>query len=201
VLFGRRDQPVLEVEESEAETAAGPEGEEARRGAASGGESEEVAADVVAETFLVAAEATGALAGLRRPAAPTAEEVEQWRRAAQAARRDMSLDGKVGEEGRLTLGETLASPRPTAEEEYGSAEVTTLVAERLAGLHGELNDKELAILEGRLLADEALTLQEVGDAFGISRERARQIEANLKRKIARALEGLRPAPLLPPPEG
>ena len=207
VLFGRRPASL------ESELASGPvrhllaEGEEVDEGleiVAVGDTSDD-------ETFLIAAEAAGtahgsatgartAAKGEAADAGPTAEEVEEWRRATQAARRDMSLDASVGDGGRMTLAETMSSGEDSAEDDYASAEITSLVAERLAELHAELNHKELAILEQRLLADEPVTLQDVGDQFGISRERVRQIEVNLKKKIARRLEGLAPIALLGPPE-
>ena len=186
VLFGRRELPAPDgVNPTEDDEEV--EGEE--------GEEGEV-------TFLLAAEtasSANASAIRRKPKRPSAEEVEEWRRAALAARRDLDLDGNVSDDGRLTLGETISSDELGAEDLLASAELTALVAERLAELHSELNDKELVILEQRLLGDESITLQEVGDRFGISRERVRQIEANLKRKIARRLEGLSPVALLAGP--
>ena len=47
----------------------------------------------------------------------------------------------------------------------------------------ELNEKELDIFEERLLADSPVTLREIGDKYGITRERVRQIEARLLQKI------------------
>ncbi len=44
------------------------------------------------------------------------------------------------------------------------------------------------ILEERLLTDEPLTLQTIADRFGISRERVRQIEVNLLKKMKKYLE-------------
>lgn len=52
----------------------------------------------------------------------------------------------------------------------------------------QLNDKERYIIENRILKDEPLTLQEVGDRLGITRERVRQLESRaldkLKKNIA-----------------
>jgi DNA-binding CsgD family transcriptional regulator len=149
------------------------------------------------ETFLIAAESTGT--GRRPARVPTEAEVDSWRKAAHAARHDLSLDASIGEDGRMTLAETMASPGPSLEEEYASAEVSGIVADRLSELHSQLNDKELAILNKRLLSDQEVTLQDIGDEFGISRERVRQIETNLKKKIAKLLEGLQPVGLLEPP--
>jgi RNA polymerase sigma-32 factor len=55
-------------------------------------------------------------------------------------------------------------------------------------LKEKLNDKETMILEERLLTDEPLTLQTIADRFGISRERVRQIEVNLLKKMKKYLE-------------
>ncbi len=46
-----------------------------------------------------------------------------------------------------------------------------------------LKDKELVIYETRLLAENPATLQEIGDKYGVTRERTRQIEERLLRKI------------------
>ncbi|MFZ4578229.1 MAG: sigma-70 family RNA polymerase sigma factor [Myxococcota bacterium] len=151
------------------------------------------------ETFLIAAEAVEGTRVPRTPRVPTEAEVDGWRKAAHAARHDLSLDASVSEDGRMTLAETMASPGPSIEEAYASAETTSIVAERLSELHAHLNDKEIAILNKRLLSDSEVTLQEIGDEFGISRERVRQIETNLKKKIAKLLEGLHPVGLLEPP--
>ena len=47
-----------------------------------------------------------------------------------------------------------------------------------------LKDKEAVIFSERLLAEQPLTLQEIGDKYGISRERVRQIEERLKKTTA-----------------
>jgi RNA polymerase sigma-32 factor len=39
------------------------------------------------------------------------------------------------------------------------------------------------IWQERLIAESPLTLQEIGDRFGITRERARQLEERLKKKL------------------
>ena len=58
----------------------------------------------------------------------------------------------------------------------------------LEKLKKSLNDKEKTILASRLLSDDPLTLQEIADQFSISRERVRQIEANLLKKMKKYLE-------------
>ena len=52
----------------------------------------------------------------------------------------------------------------------------------------QLKGKEAVIFDKRLLTEDPITLQEIGDKFGISRERVRQIESRLKKKLKAYLE-------------
>mgnify|MGYP001094661532 CR=1 FL=1 len=52
----------------------------------------------------------------------------------------------------------------------------------------QLKGKEAVIFDNRLLTEDPMTLQEIGDRFGISRERVRQIESRLKKKLKAYLE-------------
>ncbi len=47
----------------------------------------------------------------------------------------------------------------------------------------DLKNKELVIFRERILADAPLTLREIGERYGITRERVRQIEERVKKKI------------------
>ena len=67
-------------------------------------------------------------------------------------------------------------------------EMRLKLSELLEVLKEKLNDKEKMILEKRLLTDEPLTLQNIADMFVISRERVRQIEVNLLKKMRKYLE-------------
>ena len=58
----------------------------------------------------------------------------------------------------------------------------------LAGIDDKLNYKEKVILTRRLLSDEPQTLQTIADQFSISRERVRQIESNLLKKLKKLFE-------------
>jgi RNA polymerase sigma-32 factor len=46
-----------------------------------------------------------------------------------------------------------------------------------------LKDKELVIFRERLLNEDPITLREIGEKYSISRERVRQIEERLKKKL------------------
>jgi RNA polymerase sigma-32 factor len=53
---------------------------------------------------------------------------------------------------------------------------------------GVLNDRERRIFEARRLADEPITLEELADEFGVSRERVRQIEVRAFEKVERGVK-------------
>ena len=57
----------------------------------------------------------------------------------------------------------------------------------LAGGLEALNERERHILKGRRLRDEAMTLAELGDVYGVSRERVRQIEVRAFKKLQKAM--------------
>jgi len=69
----------------------------------------------------------------------------------------------------------------TVAEAESAAELCASVRSALA----ELDERERYIVEHRLMADaeDALTLAELGQQLGVSRERARQLEARAKRKL------------------
>jgi RNA polymerase sigma-32 factor len=110
------------------------------------------------------------------------EVVEMDRRLARA---DASLDARVGDtEGKPTtrmdlLPASSADPEQHAEE----TEIHELLKQHLAEFRTTLKGKDVAIFDKRLVADEPLTLQELGDEFGVSRERVRQLEARLAGRL------------------
>lgn len=102
---------------------------------------------------------------------------------------ELSLDIPVGEDGGGTRGDRLVEKNATpADEQLANEELRAIVRSKMAEFAKTLKDKEKFIFEKRLIADEPMTLQEIGDQYGVSRERARQIEAGL---IARMKEYMR----------
>jgi RNA polymerase sigma-32 factor len=51
-----------------------------------------------------------------------------------------------------------------------------------------LNEREQEIFDARMVADEPETLRELGERFGVSRERVRQLEADLKKRLKAFIE-------------
>jgi RNA polymerase sigma-32 factor len=58
-----------------------------------------------------------------------------------------------------------------------------ILQDHVREFESQLNDKEKSVFELRLMADEPATLQEVADRYGLTRERARQIEAKVIGKL------------------
>lgn len=73
------------------------------------------------------------------------------------------------------------------DEQMALDEQLTILMTAVEGLKKSLTDKELILLEERILSDEPLTLQEIGDKYKITREAVRQTEARLMKKIKTAM--------------
>jgi RNA polymerase sigma-32 factor len=112
---------------------------------------------------------------------------------ANMAKRDFSLDAQMGDGGGGSYIDMLASPPEDLTDQMARNEMIEGVQVRLKGLLDGLNERQRFILENRLIADEPMTLQEIGNKYGISRERARQLEVALKKKLARSLQEFDPA--------
>jgi RNA polymerase sigma-32 factor len=99
------------------------------------------------------------------------------------ANRDLSTDVPIGEDGEATLLSFLPDTSANPEESVANAEYKHVVGEKIEDFAGTLKDKELVIFRERLLNEEPLTLREIGERYGISRERVRQIEDRLKKRL------------------
>jgi RNA polymerase sigma-32 factor len=102
--------------------------------------------------------------------------------------RDLSVDVPLKEGEDVTLLDVLKSDSATTEEQVARAELRSRVGAKIREFGAGLHDKDQVIFEQRLLAEEPRTLQEIGDRYGISRERVRQIESRLKRRLREYLE-------------
>ncbi len=96
---------------------------------------------------------------------------------------DLSLDAPVREDSETPLLQLFASGERPVDERLADAELMALFQEKLEAFAATLEEKERAILERRLLAEKPETLQEIGESFGISRERIRQLENRVIRKL------------------
>jgi RNA polymerase sigma-32 factor len=101
--------------------------------------------------------------------------------------RDLSLDASLNDDGDSTHMDYLTYDGESQETALIRREEMELVQHNIAGALTKLNEKESFIIRNRVMADNPLTLQEIGDRYHITRERARQIEKQALKKLALAL--------------
>jgi RNA polymerase sigma-32 factor len=99
------------------------------------------------------------------------------------ASRDLSVDMPMGDDEEATLLHFLPDQKESPEEQIAETQYQHLLREKMEQFAGALKDKELVIFRERLLNEEPLTLREIGEKYDISRERVRQIEERVKRKL------------------
>jgi RNA polymerase sigma-32 factor len=99
------------------------------------------------------------------------------------AGRDLSVDAPVDGGDDASMLDFLSSKEPNTEEEVANAESRELISRKVKEFGETLTGKDKVIFDARLMAEEPLTLQEIGDKYGISRERVRQIEERIKKKL------------------
>jgi RNA polymerase sigma-32 factor len=117
---------------------------------------------------------------------PTEDVVQMDRRLAAG---DMSLDAPVSaaegsSQSRVDFLPGRVEPADTA---LADAEMNSLLREQLVVFGNTLKGKEEQIFHQRMLTEDPRTLQELGDEFGVSRERVRQLEKRLQMKLKRHL--------------
>lgn len=99
---------------------------------------------------------------------------------------EISLDAPLrSDEGSgATLGEVIPlSDGPSLESEVASRQELHLLKNHLGGFLESLKPRDREIFQNRLLDEAPMSLQEIGDLYGVSRERIRQIEARLLDKL------------------
>jgi RNA polymerase sigma-32 factor len=102
---------------------------------------------------------------------------------------EVSLDSPIAPGERSgTFVDLLEDSREGADEKLAHEELISLVKKRLPAFEKTLNEREKRLLKDRLLAEDPKTLQEVADHYGLTRERARQIEAGVIAKLKEFLK-------------
>ncbi len=103
--------------------------------------------------------------------------------------RDISLDAPISEDGpaRMIDLQSNGGSGQELDERLGTQEELLRLNEKIEQIRPTLNDREKFLLETRLLSDEPLTLQEIGEKYGITREAVRQLETRLLEKIRKTM--------------
>ena len=96
---------------------------------------------------------------------------------------DVSLDSPVKEGSDTGRIEFISEGSVSAEDRVAKKEIEALLHNKVAVFRKQMTDRELEIFDQRIFSDSPVTLQEIGDRYGISRERVRQIEKNVIKKM------------------
>jgi len=96
---------------------------------------------------------------------------------------DLSLDAPLGPDQEGTLLDVLPSQGMPADESLAHTELRDLFRKKLAEFAATLDDRYADILRNRILSETPLTLDDLGKKYSISRERARQLEEKIIKRL------------------
>lgn len=112
---------------------------------------------------------------------PEKDVIEMQKRLASP---DVSIDAPVKADSSATHGDLIQDPSINAADTLlAERQVHKIFSEHLEEFKETLNERDLEVFNLRIVAEEPETLQELGNRYGISRERARQIEARIISKL------------------
>jgi RNA polymerase sigma-32 factor len=101
------------------------------------------------------------------------------------AKWEVSLDAPIKEGSENERIEFIATQAPSAETQVAKKEMEAIVREKVDSFKKDLSEREAYILLNRIFSDTPATLQEIGELYGITRERVRQIENSIIKKMRR----------------
>jgi RNA polymerase sigma-32 factor len=106
------------------------------------------------------------------------------------AQGELSTDAPYGrdDDRSTTLGDMLSGGDADAEGAVGDAELRRVFLEKVQDFAATLDEREQRIVAERILAEEPKTLQQLGDAFGLTRERVRQLEKGVVTRLREYLK-------------
>ena len=96
---------------------------------------------------------------------------------------DVSLDAPLKEDSDTDRIEFLSTSEESAETQVAKKEMEALLREKINKFRKKMTPRELEIFDQRIFSDSPVTLQEIGDRYQISRERVRQVEKNIIKKM------------------
>ena len=106
---------------------------------------------------------------------------------------DVSLDSPLHDEGHDTMMDSIANDDGPIDDIVSDSEESELMSKKITEFRGCLNDKEVFIFDRRIVAEQPDTLQEIGSRFNISRERVRQLETRVLKKLKKSFQEERAA--------
>lgn len=109
---------------------------------------------------------------------------------ARLSRPDVSFDAplRYDDADGTTFGDRMASPGISSEAAVAASELRSVFLEKIEAFAATLDERDLQILRERILAEEPLTLADLGERFAVTRERVRQLEAKLVKRLRSFME-------------
>jgi RNA polymerase sigma-32 factor len=96
---------------------------------------------------------------------------------------DVSLDAPLKDDSNTERIEFISTESDSVETQVAKKELETILHGKVASFRKKLNERELEIFDKRIFSDSPETLQDLGNKYGVSRERVRQIEKNIIKKM------------------
>lgn len=96
---------------------------------------------------------------------------------------ELSLDQPIGEDQEGSLLDVLPSQQVPADEQLGEDQLKTLFRAKLAEFVKTLDERDEDILRNRILSETPLTLEDLGTKYSITKERTRQLEARIIKRL------------------
>ncbi|MFO7688160.1 MAG: RNA polymerase factor sigma-32 [Desulfobacterales bacterium] len=96
---------------------------------------------------------------------------------------DLSLDAPFKDDSDTERIEFLSTATESVEDKVAKKEIEALLHSKIAEFRKKMTRREKEIFDLRIFSDNPVTLQEIGDRYGISRERVRQVEKNIVKKM------------------
>lgn len=96
---------------------------------------------------------------------------------------DVSLNAPLKDDSDTTRADLLSIESETVEDTMANKEMDVLLHQKIDEFRKQMSERELDIFDRRIFSDSPETLQEIGDRYQISRERVRQVEKNIIKKM------------------
>lgn len=96
---------------------------------------------------------------------------------------DVSVHAPLSYDSDLDYLSTLPSHQPSAEDDLQKKEIHKLISDSFREFSETLSERDRTIFEERLLGDEKVTLNDLAEKFGLSKERVRQLENRVRDKL------------------
>jgi RNA polymerase sigma-32 factor len=128
---------------------------------------------------------------------PEQEVINMNRRMMMGGDASLNVSMRSDEDGSGQWQDWLVDDRPLQDETVADAEESQMRMEMLGQAMESLNERERHILTERRLTDKPRTLEELSQAYDVSRERIRQIEVRAFEKLQKAMHRIAGERLLP----